>query len=189
MQSKLNRATGIAAMMVAAVGSSAYAQDVKTDYDHDADFTKYHTFSFAKVQSSDPLFEQRIRDAVTKDLTAKGLQMTPNGGDVNVTAIGNTKSQQEYNTFYDGLGGGGFGWRGWRGWGGGWGGGLNESQTTVSQIPVGTLVVDLYDANTHQLVWRGTGQDELSNKADKNTKKLDKTVDKMFAKYPPKGAQ
>jgi hypothetical protein len=169
--------------------SSLLAQDVKTDYDHSAEFTRYRTFSIGKIQSSDPLFQQRIQTAVTRDLTAKGLQAVPSGGDVTVTAIGNVKSQQEYNTFYDNLGGGGFGWRGWGGWGGGWGNNVGQSSTTVTQIPVGTLVVDLYDHGTHQLVWRGRAQDELSNKPEKNTKKLEKAVDKMFDKFPPKGAQ
>jgi hypothetical protein len=163
------------------------AQDVKTDYDHKADFHAYHTFSFHKIHASDPLFESRIHDEIASQLTARGLQMVPSGGDLNIAAIGGMSTQQEYSTFYDGLGGFGFGWRGWRGWGGGWAG-PGETTTTVTQIPVGTLVVDLYDHNTHQLVWRGTASDQLSNKADKNTKKLDKAIDKMFDKVPPKSA-
>ena len=80
------------------------AQEVSTDYDHKADFHSYHTFSFAKVDTANPLFEQRVRDAITQSLQGKGLQMTPSGGDVAVTAIGDVKNQQEYTTFYNGLG-------------------------------------------------------------------------------------
>ncbi len=57
----------------------------------------------------------------------------------------------------------------------------------MTQVPVGTLMVDVYDSKTHQLQWRGTVHEDLSNKASKNTSKLDKAVDKMFDKYPPKG--
>ena len=114
------------------------------------------------------------------------MQMVPSGGDLTVTAIETTKDKQEYNTFYDGLGGAGFGYRGWRGWGGGWGGGMGDASTTVADVPVGTLLIDLYDGKTHQLVWRGTSHQDLSNKPSKNTSKVDKAVDKMFDKYPPK---
>jgi len=92
---------------------AAQAQDVKTDYNHQANFSHYHTFSFGKVHTSDPLYEQRVRRDVTEELTKDGLQMAPSGGDLVVTAIGNTHNKQEYNSFYNGLGGDGFGWGGW----------------------------------------------------------------------------
>jgi len=61
------------------------------------------------------------------------------------------------------------------------------STTTESKIPVGELVVDLYDPAQKQLVFRGVSTDTLSTKAEKNTKKINKAVEKMFNKYPPKG--
>ena len=153
-----------------------------TDYDHNVNFRSYKTFSFYKVQTSDPFYEQRIKDEMTKDLSQAGWQMIPSGGDVSITAIGNVKEKQEYNTFYNGLGGGGWGWRGWGGWGGGWG----DNQTTVETVPVGTLMIDMYDASSHQLIWRGRSQEDISNKADKNTSKLDKDIDHMLNGFPPK---
>ncbi len=163
------------------------AQKVDTDYDHKADFGSYKTFSFLEVQTSNPLNEQRVRDGITSELTKRGLEMVQSGGDLEVTAVGSAKNQQEYTTFYNGLGGRGWGWGGWgrRGWGG-WGGGLGQSTTTVEQVPVGTLRVDLYSNGSHQLVWRGMASDQISNKSDKNAKKLQKAIDKMFDKFPPK---
>ena len=164
------------------------AQQVSTDYDHNANFETYHTFSFYRVQTADPLFEQRVKDAITRDLQARGWQMVPSGGDIAVTAVGDVKTKDEYTTFYNGLGGG-FGWRGWRGWGGGWGG-PDVATTTQQEIPVGTLVVDLYDNNTHNLVFRGRAVDQLHQKhTDKNIALVDKSVDKMFDHFPPKGAR
>ncbi len=161
---------------------SLRAADVSTDYDHHADFRSYHTFSFYKVQTSDPLYERRVRDEVSKDLAQAGWQMVDRGGDVAITAIGGVHDTQEYNSFYDGLGGDGWGWGGWGGWGGGWG----TTQTTVQQIPVGTLMLDMYDAHTHQLIWRGRSSSDLSNNSEKNTKTLDKDIDKMLNGFPPK---
>jgi hypothetical protein len=56
----------------------------------------------------------------------------------------------------------------------------------VQNYPVGTLVLDFYDAHNKQLIWRGTAQQALSDKPDKNEKKLEKTVDKMLDHFPPK---
>ena len=175
------RASFLAITLAAASAVPLFAA-VSTDYDHNANFRSYHTFSFYKVQTSDPLFEQRIKDEMTKDLTQAGWQMVPSGGDVSITAIGGVHDKAEYNTFYDGLGGGGYGWRGWGGWGGGWG----TTQTTVQEVPVGTLMIDMYDASTHQLIWRGRSTSELSNKGDKNIKTLDKDIDHMLNGFPPK---
>ena len=175
------------AMMPAAM---IVAQTVSTDYDHTADFTKYHTYSFDSVETHNPLNVQRIKDAVNKELGRKNMQEVATGGDVTIEAIGSTKDEQEYNTFYSGLGGRGYGWGGWGGWGGRWGGsGAGMATTTQQQIPMGTLVLDMYDQGTHQMVWRGTARSELSGKPDKNVKTLNKAVTKMFNKFPPKAAQ
>ncbi len=175
--------TGVTATLTSA---PLHAQKVTTDYDHKADFSHYRTFSIYKLQASSPLVEQRLRDDLTRDLTARGLQMTPDGGDLAITAIGSRGDQKEYNTFYEGLGGGGYGWRGrgFGGFGGGFGGdGLSD--TSVINIPTGSLVVDAYDSN-HQLLFRGMAKDTLSNKEDKNTRKLSKAVDKIFKAFPVK---
>jgi hypothetical protein len=36
------------------------------------------------------------------------------------------------------------------------------------------------------LLWRGTSSDTLSDNPEKNTKKMDKGVEKMFKDFPPK---
>jgi Domain of unknown function (DUF4136) len=153
----------------------SYAQQVSTDYDHHANFERYHTYSWMKVHTEDPLWQSRITEAVDRDLQAKGWQRQESGGDVVLTAVGATRNQQEYQTFYDGFGG----WR-WRGWGPG------ETTTTVQNYRVGTLVLDMYDAQSKQLLWRGTAQDTLSDKPEKNEHKLQESVDKMFKNFPPR---
>jgi hypothetical protein len=164
------------------VAASVSAQKVTTDYNHSTSFSRYHTYSWGEVRTSDPLNVQRVKDAVNRDLSAKGWQMVSSNGDVTITAVGATRNQEEYNSFYNGLGG--FGWR--RGWGGG---GFGDTTTTVEQIPIGTLVLDMYDGSSRQIIWRGMASDTLSSKPEKNAQKLNKAVDKMFDKFPPKGGQ
>ena len=165
-------ASAICALLFA---SASLAQQVKTDYDRSANFSQYKTYSWEKVQTQDPLWVDRIKEAVNAALTAKGLTPVDSGGDVAIVAIEMTRNQQSLNTFYNGFGGG------WR-----WGGGFGDETTTVNNYKVGTLVVDLFDAHTKTLLWRGSSSDTLSDKSDKNIKNLDKGVQKMFAHFPPR---
>ena len=160
------------AVILIVAASAALAQDVKTDYDHHANFSQYHTYYWEKVQTTDPLWQSRIQDAVDHELQAKGWQRADNGGDVAITAVGSARNEREYQTFYNGMGG-------WR-----WGG-FGQTTTQVENYPLGTLVLDFYDAHNKQLIWRGSAQQSLSDKPDKNEKKLEKAVDKMLEHFPP----
>jgi Domain of unknown function (DUF4136) len=51
---------------------------------------------------------------------------------------------------------------------------------------VGTMVIDVFDAKSKKLVFRGKASDDISDKPEKNAKKIDKAVQKMFKNFPPK---
>jgi len=159
--------------------SASLAQQVKTDYDRSADLSRYKTYSWESVQTKDALWVDKA--AVHSPLAAKGLTPVESGGDISIVALEMSQDHQTLNTFYDNFGGG-WGWRR----GGGFGG-FGTSTTTEDTYKVGTLVVDLFDANSKQLIWRGSSSDTLSNKSDKNIKNLDKGVQKMFDHFPPDG--
>jgi len=156
--------------------NASFAQQVKTDYDRNANFSQYKTYSWEKVQTEDQLWVSRIKDAVNAAMAARGLTPVDSGGDIAIVAIEMSKNQQTLNTFYDGFGGG-WGWRR--------GGGFGDATTTTENYKVGTLIVDLFDAHAKTLIWRGSSSDTLSDKSDKNIKNLDKGVQKMFDHFPP----
>jgi hypothetical protein len=162
-------------LMVLFAGMSSAGQ-VKTDYDRNADFAQYKTYSWEQVKTQDPLDVDRVKSAVSAALTAKGWTQVDSGGDVSIVVMEMSHNQQTLNTFYDGFGGG---WR-WRGFGG-----MGEATTTTETYKVGTLVVDLFDGKTKQLIWRGNSSDTLSNNSNKNIQNLDKDVEKMFKQFPP----
>jgi hypothetical protein len=164
---------GFAGIVLLATTAS-FGQQVKTDYDRGTDFSQYKTYSWEKVRTQDPLWVDRIEAAVNAALAAKGWTQVPSGGNVAIVAIEMTRNQQTLDTFYNGFG------RGWR-----WGGGFGDATTTVENYKVGTLVVDLFDANSKKIIWRGSSSDTLSDKSDKNIKNLDKAVQKMFNHFPP----
>jgi hypothetical protein len=67
---------------------------------------------------------------------------------------------------------------------------MGTSTTTVQNIPTGQLSVDIGDAKTKKLLWVGTSSDTLAaGNPDKNQKKLNKALDKMFQKFPPSAAK
>jgi hypothetical protein len=152
----------------------ALGASIKTDYDHAANFGGYHTYSWGKVDAGDSLWADRISRAIDEQMAAKGLTKVASGGDLTVSAFGATHNQQSVETFYTGFGGG---WR-WRGFG--------DATTDVLNTPVGTLLVDVFDSQSKHLVWRGNSSESLSEKPDKNEKKLEHDVADMFKKFPPK---
>jgi len=155
-------------------GTAGLFAMIKTDYSHSTDFGRYRTYSWINVRAGNSLWQDRIRRAVDSQLSAKGWSQVPSGGDAGVAAYGATHNQESLQTFYDGFPG----W-GWRGFGDG------LATTTVENIPVGTLMVDVFDGQSKKLIWRGSSSETLSEKPDKNEKKLEKSVDDMFKHFPP----
>jgi Domain of unknown function (DUF4136) len=151
-----------------------YAQKVQTDFDHQFDFSQLHTFTvkFGSVWNNQ-LQQQRAKEDIVRELTAKGWTEAPEGAspDAVVVIHGATQQQKSLDTWYSG---------------GGWGWGPGMSNTTVNTINVGTMQVDIFDAKTKKMVFRGTASDDISDKPDKNAKKIDKAVEKMFKDFPPK---
>jgi len=182
------RGFGMAAAL-SLLGGAAFAQDVKVDFDKDANFAVIKTFA-AKIGTSwnNPIGEKRVLEEITQGLVEKGWAVADaDKADAIVVLHGATEKEKTLNTFYSGGGGGYYGGYGWRGMGGmGMGG---TATTTTSEYLVGTLVVDIFNAKSKQLMFRGTAQDELSDKPEKNAKKLAKASDKLFKDFPPGSAK
>ena len=101
----------------------------------------------------------------------------PSGGDAEVSAFGKTAERDTLETFYNGFPG--WGWR--AGW---WGGGLGVATTQAVPERVGTLTVDVFDAQNKQLIFRGEATDSLSGNPEKNDKKMEHSVAEMMKKMP-----
>ena len=152
---------------------------VHADYDRKANFGGYRTYSWIGLKAGNSLWQDRIMGAVDSQMAARGLTRVESGGDISIAAFGRTTEHDTLHTFYDGFPG--WGWR--AGW---WGMGSGMATAEVIPEPVGNLTVDIFDGHTKQLVWRGMASEVLSEKPDKNEKKLEKAVDEMFKKFPPK---
>jgi hypothetical protein len=161
----------LAALALVMSTAAAYAQKVNVDSDPAAPFATYKTYAWtAGTPAPNALSEQRLHAAVDARLAGEGLAMNTTAPDVIVATHVTTKERQE-------LIANGFGYGPW-GFGGGFGG------ATVETFVEGTLIVDLYDAKTKKMVWRGVATATASDKPTKNTEKMNKALGKMFEKFP-----
>lgn len=148
---------------------NAHSQKVSTDWDHSVqNFSSFKTYELVKPARStgNPLMDQRIVTAINGQMVQKGFQQVENNPDVQVTY--GTGLQRQRSATATGMGR------------------LRMGTISENISNAGTLVVDISDSHTKQLLWRATATDTLSDNPDKNSQKIQKAVAKMFAKYPPK---
>lgn len=165
-----------AALLVLGV-TSLVAQDVRSNYMPGTDFSKFHTYKWVTIQGAshpNQIIDAEIKQSVDAQLSAKGLTKTDSDkADLYIGYQTAVDQQKQWNGY--GMGGG------WR-----WGGGM--ATATSSTIDIGSLVIDMYDPATKQLVWTGTASKTLdpSSNQQKNQKNLDKAMAKLLKNYPPK---
>ncbi len=111
---------------------------------------------------------QVAQQDIDSALQGKGLQkvQASQNPDLILVVSGGMRQETSYSAW------------GMRGIGGGMGG------ITPQQNVEATLIVDLHDTKTQSLVWRGIGQDTLSNNGNKNQQIVGKAVQKMFNQWP-----
>jgi len=161
----------ICAMLLCIASTIAVGQQVSVNYDHNASFAQYHTYSWGsnnanQIQNS--ILAQVAHQDIDAAMQGKGLQMVQESQnpDLILTANGGMKQQTSYSAW------------GMRGIGGGMGG-ISPEQNVEA-----TMIVDLYDAKTQSLVWRGIAQNTLNNNGNKNQEMVQKAVTKMFKQWP-----
>ncbi len=161
-------------------GVTATAQAVNVDYDHTVNFLKYKSYKLASLHATDAGVSSRLGIALDRNLQARYLHVDSNNPDILVGVVEANQDKQEYSSFYDGLNG--LDWK--RGWGTA---GFLDSQATIQDIAPGTLVIDMWDAKTKKLIWRGTITEPASVLSNKEAdQKMDKAVGEVLAKFPPK---
>ena len=173
---------GIALLLVPVL---AMAQKVSYDYEKTANFAAFKTYAHKDgTKVGQELIDARIVAAIDAQLAAKGLKKVESNPDVFVVYHMAFDKEKDISTYSSGYGGG-YGASGW-GWGGGWAGGTTS--TTVRDILVGTLVIDIADAKKGQLAWRGMGVKEVNTQAnpEKRDKSINEAAKKIFKNYPPK---
>ena len=162
----------VAALLLAAAGTLA-AQDVRYNFMPRTDFSKYRTYKWVNIGRARPdqIMDAEIKQSVDSQLASKGLTKT-DSGTADLYICYQTAVNQE--TQWDAWGSRAFG--------------MGTGSWTSSTISVGTLVLDMYDPGTKQLVWTGSATKTIDTGSnhEKHMKKLDKAMAKLLRNYPPK---
>jgi uncharacterized protein DUF4136 len=173
------RVAGIAIGLCLAAAVSMTAAGVKVANNEKIDFSGFKTYDWKPgMQAPSQLTEKRIHRAVDEQLKAKGFTRTSDSPDVYVIshASGTSTGRLDVN----GFGYAGYGWTGWQDFG--------PLVTSVRDNSKGSLIVDILDGKSSDLIWRAVADENLG--ADPNPekigKKVFKIVEKMFDDFPPK---
>jgi len=180
--------TALSVLMLLAA-TATFAQKVHVEFDKGVDFSKFKTYAWleSKQPAQGALAQQVVAD-IDRQLTRKRLKKVDAaaGPDLQVVYSAGVKERSisagcdygcvlaEYlfNQVYGPL------WF-WP-----------EPGSWVSEVEKnGSLVVDLVNASSKDMVWRGVATDTLSDKTKNNEHKLNKAIKRMFKKYPPKKAR
>jgi hypothetical protein len=169
---RIVRVISVIGFMLCALAASSRAQTVQTDYDRSFNFSRLKTFNFAVQQrppvdplAGDSLNDGRLRAAIESNLMAAGFRMeTAAKPDFAVAYYVTAKDKLNVQGYSIGPGR--------------W---LGRRDIRVDQFTEGTLIVDLIETNTNQLVWRGrvSGAVELK----KLDEKINKAVEKLFKQF------
>jgi hypothetical protein len=176
---------------LALMAGPAFAQKVYIDYDRGYDGGGIETFAWAKtsetsVAKADPLLHSRIVNGIEYYLSLGGAREVESNPDVYVTYHTSTEKEVRLDTDYWGYGyPGGWAYGGYYGRRsyayGGYGG---TSSTTVRTYEKGTLIVDVWDAASNKLVWRGTAVNiTVTDNPLKMEKRIDKALKKMVNEW------
>jgi hypothetical protein len=162
---------------LALMGALAFAQNVTYDFDKGADFSRFKTYSWIKgTILSDELNHKRVVNAIDTQLAGKGLRKIDSNVDSDVLVAYHATFDKDVQItgFSSGFGPYRFG-------------GTRTGTARAEEILVGTLAVDVVDAKSKMIVWRGIATKEVDVKAspDKREKNINRAAEKIFKNYPP----
>jgi Domain of unknown function (DUF4136) len=171
-------ATFATAVSITLLGTIALAQSVTYDFDRSANFSKFKKYAWVRgTEVADELNHARVVRSIESQLASKGLSKVDASAnpDVLVAYHASFDKNIRINAYSTGWAGPRFG-------------GLQSGTATTQDIVNGTLVVDMIDASSKSIVWRGMASAELNPtaKPDKRDKNINKTAEKLFKQYPPK---
>jgi hypothetical protein len=172
--------------LVLALGLLAGCSSLTVNYDYDTnvDWAKYETYAWMGGQNNAPqdpssplmdsgLLDKRIRSAVEWEMEQREMKPADDPDVLVIYHLGSEDKLQvtdwgyRYSDYYWGYGG---------------------RQIDVYEYTQGTLVIDVIDAESKNMIWRGIGQkviDQTQRSPEEVQEKIDQIINKIMASYPP----
>lgn len=168
-------------------GCSGY--HVKYDYDRRADFSTFKTFGWyatsrhaqGKGQSTEnPLMDRRVRRAVEDELIRKGFRFEAKGEPDFLVTYYPTYSTRRVKTT-TGFVGMGWGYRPFYG-------GVRSQSTQVHQYREGTIVLEIVDNRSNEMVFQAAAEGALNEveTPEEAEDVIQRAVAEMLESFPPK---
>lgn len=175
-----------AVLALCALSFAAHAQKPRIQWNNQYAFDAVETFAWqatpSSLQERNPFMHSLIKNTLEAELATSGLTQVDSNPDVWVNYHASTSTDVELRSDSYGYGFGGYGSSAWGYYGMGHMGSVSTT-TRVVQIERGTLVVDIWDAATKELVWRG----EVSDTMPDNPQKAEKLVVRAIGKLADQG--
>jgi len=170
----MKRATWVLMLLCAlSVSPSLFADDRDVDFNEQTEFSKFKTFAINETQITarqpelnSPLVRNKITDAIRTQLVAKGLTEVPSRADLVINYRLGATDRREVERFPAGRRG-------------------RLTRVETFRFTERTLVIDLRDRDSREMVWRDIYRDDENNRS-KLAGKLPEDVKKLFSEYPPK---
>jgi hypothetical protein len=164
----LRPATMLAFAGLALCAAATDAAEIKVNYDRQADFTRYKTWSWRKgTPATNPAADKLLRDAIESRLAARGFSRVESRGDLEVVyhAAAENKIALE-NLGYKQPD-------------------FEGQATRVRYLTVGTVLLDMIDASTGKVVWRGEARDATTPTARAIERMIDEGIAQLLQDFPP----
>ena len=172
----------LAALVLLTLGAAGCASmSVASHVERGVDFTQFRTWDWGQrdaLPTGDPrldnnqFFNDQLQGAIEKALAVHGYARAPQGGKADLLVHYHANINQRFM--------------------------VNEPdvnctpgncQPSMVEYEQGTLVLDVVNATTDKVVWRGWAQDSVQGIIDNQdllTKKVNEAVSKMMAEFPKK---
>jgi hypothetical protein len=155
---------------------------VITDQAKNVDMSKYKTFGFAPLEKSKvtPIYfselnQRRVREAIAKEMAAKGYTMAENP-DLKISIYLKIQDKQSVVSSYPYAGRGDFigiygGYR------------YEPASVNIIDYTEGTLIIDLVDTAKNTLIWQGVAIDTIHQNSKHAERNINRAIEKVFQNF------
>jgi Domain of unknown function (DUF4136) len=144
----------------------AAVTDSQVEYDRQVDFSRYQTWSWHErvTRATSPVADQRIREAIERGLAARGLSRVDRNGTLLVVYHASKTIEINLAPIKNAVA---------------------STPTGIQYVEKGSVVVDMLDAASGEVVWRGHATGALKYGPSEVAEQIKAAVDKLLEKFPP----
>lgn len=150
---------------------------VVSDYDRNADFSHYKTYTLRLDELNlNDIDESRVTGELQRQLALKNI-LPADSADLVISIKASHKTvRNNYITPSIHLGS----------WGRWLGGGVSLGRTISNEYNQGTLIFDFIDTKTGKLIWQSTGSGIKVDSPESKQKQIPEIITEMLKNFPPK---